>query len=415
MAEITRKKQKIFAGSLSASGNIAVYGSKLAGTPAYSDNIDNIQSARWGNGVMGATSSDKAPYVQDLNAIFYTITKQLAYIFQAGIPEWEANTEYFAGKSVVLRSGKAYIALQNNTNIQPEVTTGWGTYWKNLLNWGDVKGDLFEQTDLWQAFVKGLFYNADFVTAKGGYALGDIIYFNDTYGNTFKIKSLIANNNNAPSLSNIKFNSSSSTGTYYWQAIIEKSPLDLEYFGICDTSGSQTEKVVNISNFVQLSGSIPVGTKVRVLFNHENTVKTEIDLKIVGSKGSFSAPIKVFYDIDTFYNLDNEVVEFWWDGLHWVAQNIVVREVTGKSWYRIFRSGFVEQGGTTYSVTQGNYITVSFSVTMKDTNYCIALSAGIGSGSGSTNNTMDSISKTGFRIFTGSPSYYKWFVCGLKD
>lgn len=126
---IDRKFQKIFGGNLSASGNIAVYGSKKAGSPTYSDNLDTIQTASWLQGIMGATSSDKAPYSQDLNALFYVITKQLAYLFQSGIPEWDSQTEYFSGKSLVLKNGNIYVSTANSTNIEPEVTAGWKGYW----------------------------------------------------------------------------------------------------------------------------------------------------------------------------------------------------------------------------------------------------------------------------------------------
>lgn len=218
MAEIERKHQKVFAGSLSPSGNIAVYGSKLAGTPAYSDNLDNIQSSRWLNGIMGATSSDKAPYVQDLNAIFYAITKQLAYLFQAGVSAWNSQTEYFAAKSVVLKNGKIYVAIANSTNIEPEVTIGWESYWQNLLSWGKTVGNLYNQTDLWNALLKRISFDAEVASATGGYPLGAILKYEDTAGYVYFIKSLINNNTNVPTASNIK-KPNSPEGTYYWQDI----------------------------------------------------------------------------------------------------------------------------------------------------------------------------------------------------
>lgn len=146
MAEIERKAQKVFAGGVSPSGNIAVYGSKLAGSVNYSSDIDAIQSENWLTGLFGAISPDKAPYVQDLNAIFYVLSKQLAYIFQAGVPEWNSQTEYFANKSIVRYNKKLYIAISNNTNINPE--SEGNTSWKNFLSWGDIVGDITQQTDL---------------------------------------------------------------------------------------------------------------------------------------------------------------------------------------------------------------------------------------------------------------------------
>lgn len=45
-------------------------------------------------GWASALLPDKSPWEEDMNALFYAITKQLAYIFQEGIPEYDPNTEY---------------------------------------------------------------------------------------------------------------------------------------------------------------------------------------------------------------------------------------------------------------------------------------------------------------------------------
>lgn len=125
MAEIERKVQKIFGGSLSANGNISKYGSKEEGAVEYSLDLDEIQTPRWLNGLLGAVSIDKAPYLQDLNALFYVMTKQLAYLFQAGIAEWNAETEYFANKSFVLYNGEVYKAIANSVNQEPTNSSYW--------------------------------------------------------------------------------------------------------------------------------------------------------------------------------------------------------------------------------------------------------------------------------------------------
>ena len=198
---IDRKIQKVFGGSLSPSGNIAVYGSKKAGSPTFSDNVETLQSTSWLQGIMGATSTDKAPYVQDLNSIFYVITKQLAYLFQSGVAEWDSQTEYFAYKSLVSYNGKIFVSVQDSTNKNP---SSEGAYWLEYS----------------QLFIKYLptTYNIDVATAIGGYPLGAILYYTDSSDNTFKIQSLINNNTNEPSASNIQFENSGE-GTYYWKAL----------------------------------------------------------------------------------------------------------------------------------------------------------------------------------------------------
>ena len=221
-------------------------------------------------------------------------------------------------------------------------------------------------------------YDSNVSTAIGGYPLNAIVEYTDTYGNTFKIKSLVANNTNAPSLSNIKFNTSGS-GTYYWEAIQTGSPLNLEYFAICQTAANQQEKVVNIPNFAFPNGDIPKGTKVRVMFVNGNTYSgLNLSLKITGVSGSISNPMKVAGVRDSIWNkmyvLNDEVVEFWWTGYYWKTANIVVDEEIGTyngspdgTWYRIYRSGWVEQGGL--AAAGNGEVTVTLHIPMSDSNY----------------------------------------------
>ena len=54
----------------------------------------------------------------------------IAYLFQRGIAEWDATTEYWAGKSAVMYGGAIYIAATNNTNSEPSPSN---PDWKNIL------------------------------------------------------------------------------------------------------------------------------------------------------------------------------------------------------------------------------------------------------------------------------------------
>lgn len=199
MAEIERKSQKIFGGGLSPSGNIAIYGSMLAGAIGYSSDLDSIQSPAWLSGLAGAVSPDKAPYLQDLNAIFYAITKQLAYIFQAGVAEWNSETEYFANKSFVVHSGTIYRAKTNSTNIEPNVTANWQNYWEEVKRWDSITE-----------------YKSSTANLVNGYPLNSVIDYVSNNGSVYKIRSLIDNNKNIPTPTNIRV-SSSQTGTFYWE------------------------------------------------------------------------------------------------------------------------------------------------------------------------------------------------------
>ena len=204
---LDRKYQKIFAKN-AQSTDLGVVGSKMAGNEQYSTDIETLQGLNnWETGLRSQVSNSNAPYLQDQNSILYVITSQLAYLFQSGIAEWNSQTEYFANRSVVLRSGKIYVAIANSTNVEPEVTANWDTYWKSLVDWGFIQGNLYKQTDLWQLLLMGVSYNSSVSTSIGGYPQGAILRFFDTDG-SYLVMSLIDNNTEAPSRSNIKFKES---------------------------------------------------------------------------------------------------------------------------------------------------------------------------------------------------------------
>lgn len=204
---LDRKYQKIF-GENAQETDLGVVGSKNAGNPQYSTDIEVLQSlSNWGTGLRALVTATLAPYLQDQNSIFYVITYQLAYLFQAGIAEWNSQTEYVENRSIVLKNGKIYLAIANNTNIEPEVTENWDTYWKSLIDWGFLQGNIYNQTDLWQLLLMGVSYNSSVSTSIGGYPQGAILRFFDTDG-SYLVRSLIGNNTEAPSRANIQYKES---------------------------------------------------------------------------------------------------------------------------------------------------------------------------------------------------------------
>lgn len=93
MAKLQRKTQKVFASSANAD-QIAVFGSMKTGTPDYSADIEELQSAEYLLGWSDAILSDKAPYLEEMNGVQYGLSYQSAYILQEGIPEYDAGTNY---------------------------------------------------------------------------------------------------------------------------------------------------------------------------------------------------------------------------------------------------------------------------------------------------------------------------------
>lgn len=134
MARLTRKFQKIFAGQAD-SDQITAFGTAKTSNPVYTSDIDQIQTDQYTQGWTPSLMSDLAPYLQDSNALHYSTTRQLAYLYQEGIAEWDASTEY--GLNSLCKSGETiYLSLQNG-NIGHAVTES--AYWKV---YGDVDNKL---------------------------------------------------------------------------------------------------------------------------------------------------------------------------------------------------------------------------------------------------------------------------------
>lgn len=131
MSRLSRFTQLIF-GSAAGSNQIAEYGSLAASAPAtYNGSTISpaiVQTlANYLEGWFGAVIGQNSPAIEDMNALCYLYAFQLAYIFQAGIPEWDSGTTYYTG-SLVQSSGVWYVSL-TDTNLNHAVTdsTRWFT------------------------------------------------------------------------------------------------------------------------------------------------------------------------------------------------------------------------------------------------------------------------------------------------
>ena len=119
MAKIARVFQQQF-GVNGLSTYFGQFGSKTAGFPITSKNPATIQAlaAFVQNGWPDAiNSSNKAPFLEEMNAMHFLLFYQLCNIFQDGIPVWDPSTTYYTG-SVVRKDGTAELyssAIDNNT------------------------------------------------------------------------------------------------------------------------------------------------------------------------------------------------------------------------------------------------------------------------------------------------------------
>ncbi|MDR2675095.1 MAG: hypothetical protein LBC18_09570 [Opitutaceae bacterium] len=130
MSKLERKIQKVFGDGQPASGNIAVFGSLAAGASGFTKDPDAIQSLpAYAQGWSGATVLNNAAAMQDMNALQFLFSRQLAYLFQSGVPEYHAAQEYHAG-SVVRYGDILYISKQDDNTGRALNNTN---YWRQFI------------------------------------------------------------------------------------------------------------------------------------------------------------------------------------------------------------------------------------------------------------------------------------------
>lgn len=140
---LSRQTQKVFGGN--ANGDmLAVFGSMKTGTPQYSTNLSVLQSQDYTLGWSEAILNDKAPFLEEMNAVQYGLSYQIAYLLQQGVPEWDANTTYNNTSLVqTVENGELVIKrslVNNNTGNATTNTAYWVDYYSAaiLANKADV-------------------------------------------------------------------------------------------------------------------------------------------------------------------------------------------------------------------------------------------------------------------------------------
>jgi len=133
VSKITRAVQKIF-GSSAGVNQIAKFGSLAASASAYTTDPATIQSlSQYLTGWFGAVIGGNSPAIEDWNALCYLYAYQIAYGFQAGIPEWETNTIYYIGSFVSDSLGGIYYSLTDaNTGNAITSVANWRRF--NLVS-----------------------------------------------------------------------------------------------------------------------------------------------------------------------------------------------------------------------------------------------------------------------------------------
>ena len=167
MSKLERKLQKIFA---EESQSTQVTAFRTAGTnPTYTKDVTEIQNANFTKGWLDPNNTGNVvPYAEDMNGLFYTLSRNIAYLNQSGIPEW-LSTETYYENAMCMYNGVLYISLaDNNLGKQPDT-----------------------QTSYWRAYASPV---SGSVTGGENLGTGEGIY-KDAVGGIMQFKGLVAGNN----------------------------------------------------------------------------------------------------------------------------------------------------------------------------------------------------------------------------
>lgn len=164
MAKLTRKSKKLF--SVNSPSDIGVWGSINTTT---STDPDVIQSTGYETGVSAAEVSGKKLLPRkDFNGVLYETSYHLAYLYQSGIPEYNATTTYYVGDIVRGDSTSFIYKSLVNDNIGNALTSA------SWLLCGDLANGLVNDN---------LADNGDFIIAQRGTLFTSSTTFNNDDGN----------------------------------------------------------------------------------------------------------------------------------------------------------------------------------------------------------------------------------------
>jgi hypothetical protein len=121
MAALPRIFHKIF-GLSGTSDNFGKFGSAKAGAAVTTKDVATIMAlgawdTGWQDAIMGA---NKAPVLEEMNGHMFVHSRQIGYLFESGIPEYDDSTTYYIGS--VVRVGQYWyrsLADNNLANTPP--------------------------------------------------------------------------------------------------------------------------------------------------------------------------------------------------------------------------------------------------------------------------------------------------------
>lgn len=136
MSKLSKVNHKVFGALANFTYQMSKFGSFKNGTPEYAADVTEIQSTpNFENGLYDSLVGDGAPFAQDMNSVLHHTSRQVGYLYQAGIPEWDAATSYYLGSICQTSDGVFRLNYAGpSINEAPSVgATGW-----DLISFDDI-------------------------------------------------------------------------------------------------------------------------------------------------------------------------------------------------------------------------------------------------------------------------------------
>lgn len=438
---LTRQTQKVF-GSNANANQLAVFGSMKTGTPVYSTNLATLQSSAYTQGWSEALLNDKAPYMEEMNAVQYGLSYQIAYMLQEGAFAYDANTTY-SNTSIVkaFENGKMYFyhsLVDNNIGHALSDTTYWEKISiSDVRNIGEIVTSTIPLVDSglhlldgsllqygsYKAFIDyiaGLYTDnptANYFCSKAEWqqsvttygVCGKFVY--DSINKTVrlpKITGFVEGASGVTSLGDLTeaglpnhLHTLISTQNYNGNS--DHGYSDGYVAGITNSgwvSGNTSTTNASESNSIYGNSSTVQPQTIKVLYYIVIATSTKTDIQVDIDEIATDLNGKADTDLSNVPNAKGILIESF---------------VDGTSWYRIYSDGWCEQGGLTTAFSPGVGNPVAFIKAMYNTDYNISITPiGTYTPSGEANDCISSKTSTGFSIWSGhaQAQNFSWAVKG---
>ena len=424
MPKITRATQKIFAQN--GTEQLAAFGSMKTSTPIYTDDIEALQTSAYEQGWNEAIVADEAPFLEEMNAVQYGFSKQIAYLLSTGIPEWDENTVYYANTSYCQVNGVLFQSLTDE-NVGNNPLTTEGTHWKRADN---------ADTDLSNLTAEGEnhFTNKNLTNLT---AEGEKHFLNKTQlancileapngvatysGTTITVKQglkvLIPNGRNADgTMNNIEYTLPQDLTYTNPFAYNSEYYLWLTYAnGTCAVTGASTsipflaqEEQPDIFFANNCIWYKPSENLIYFTANYPTTPFTPVRVCFLGKFTSTASntvtSFTAYPTLEIIKRTDPEIQ----------APYVYRSYRNGNSWYKLWSDGFIEQGGLVTAAQNGDVVTFlqPYSTVVLDIQItCIWIGLNYNSG-------YNTATRQNFKFYTAMPSNIaegvavNWYSCG---